>query len=177
VKIQEKKQSKVDALVAELQGASAVYLVNYQGITVAKDNALRMNLQRKGVVYRAVKNTILKRALAGVGVTGLDGFLKGATAVMVGRAEDPMLPAREIVEFHKQNPDFLEAKAISLDGQVMPGSKLEDVSKMPGRLELLGQVVSMILGPGAQLVALFKGPGATLAGQVKALEEKLEKAN
>lgn len=177
MKVQEKKQTKVDALVAEIQGASAVYLVNYQGITVAKDNALRMELQRKGVLYRAVKNTILKRALAAAGIKGLDSFLKGATAIMVGSADDPMLPAKQIVEFHKNNPDFLAAKAINLDGEVLPGSKIEEVSKMPGRLELLGQVVSMILGPGSQLVALFKGPGATIAGQIKALEEKLEKAN
>ena len=45
---------------------------------------------------------------------------------------------------------------------------------MPNRQEMLSQIVSIILGPGANLVAIFKGPASRVAGQVKALEEKLQ---
>lgn len=171
------KQTTVDTLFKEFDGAAAIYLINYQGITVEKDNALRMNLRGKGIVYRAVKNTVLKRVLEKMGVSGLDQFLEGATSVMIGQTEDPMMPARELVDFHKANPDFLSSKCITLDGNVLPGSELDNVAKMPGRVELLGQIVSLALGPGATLVALVKGPGSTIAGQIKALEEKLEKAD
>jgi|ADurb_Total_1213_FD_contig_101_238942_length_1473_multi_3_in_0_out_0_2 large subunit ribosomal protein L10 len=171
-----KKQATVEALAGEFQEAMAVYLLNYQGLTVEKDNALRKAMRAKGVKYRAVKNTLLKRVLEKMGVTGMDEYLIGATSVMIGTAEDPMQPAREIVDFHKANPGFLSVKGISLDGSAMAGSEVENLSKMPGKKELLGQIVSIVLGPGANLVALFKGPGSTIAGQVKALEEKLEKA-
>jgi large subunit ribosomal protein L10 len=170
-----KKQATVDALVEEFQGAQAVYLLNFQGLTVVKDNALRKAMRAKGVKYRAVKNTLLERVLSKMGVAGMGNYMVGATAVMIGTAEDPMLPAREIVDFHKANPDFLAVKGISLDGSVLAGTEVENLSKMPGKKDLLGQIVSIVLGPGANLVALFKGPGSTIAGQVKALEEKLEK--
>ena len=52
-----KKQQTVDALVESFNGATAVYLLNYQGMTVEKDNALRKALASKGVKYHAVKNT------------------------------------------------------------------------------------------------------------------------
>lgn len=171
-----KKQATVDTLVQEFQGAQAVYLLNFQGLTVGKDNALRKSMRAKGIQYRAVKNTLLKRVLDQLGVIGLDKYLVGATAVMIGGSEDPMQPAREIVDFHKANPDVLSVKGISLDGSVMAGSEVENLSKMPGKKDLLAQIVSIVLGPGANLVALIKGPGSTIAGQVKALEEKLEKA-
>jgi large subunit ribosomal protein L10 len=170
----DKKQKIVSEIAESLKDSSAVYLLNFEGITVEKDNEFRQALNQKGITYKAVKNTLLKRALADAGITGLDDKLVGTTSLMVGESEDPMLPAKEIVAFHKENPDFLAVKGINLDGEVMAGDKVEDLSKMPGRDELIAQVVSIALGPGAELVAVLKGTGSTIAGQLKALEEKLE---
>ena len=156
-----KKQQTVDALVESFNGATAVYLLNYQGMTVEKDNALRKALASKGVKYHAVKNTLLKRVLAALKVEGLDDLLTGATSVMVGFEEDPLLPAREIEAFHKANPDFLVAKSVYLDGKAMPGSEVVNLSKIPDRKGMIAQIVSIALGP-----------GSTIAGQIKTLQEK-----
>ncbi|MCF0215574.1 MAG: 50S ribosomal protein L10 [Fibrobacteraceae bacterium] len=159
-----KKQQTVDALVESFKDAAAVYLLNYQGITVELDNALRKTLNSKGIKYHAVKNTLLKRVLKALNVEGLDDALTGATSVMVGFADDPIAPAREIEAFHKANPDFLIAKSVFLDGKAMPGSEVVNLSKIPDRKGMIAQIVSIALGP-----------GSTIAGQIKALQEKLEK--
>lgn len=159
-----KKQQTVDALVESFKGATAVYLLNYQGITVDKDNALRKALAAKGVKYHAVKNTLLKRVLEALKVEGLNDMLTGATSVMVGYEEDPLLPAREIEAFHKANPDILVAKSIFLDGKAMPGSEVVNLAKIPDRKGMIAMIVSIALGP-----------GSTIAGQLKTLQEKLEK--
>lgn len=159
-----KKQSTVDALVKEFTGASTIYLVNFEKVTVGKDNALRKVLRQKGVKYRAVKNTLLKRVLDQLGYKGFDDALIGASAILVAPQDDPMLPAREIVEFQKTNPDLMPAKKIHFEGDILPGSELANIAKMPGRKELLAQIVMAILSPGSRIV-----------GAVKALEEKLEK--
>ena len=151
-----KKQQTVDALVESFKGATAVYLLNFQGITVDKDNALRKALAAKGVKYHAVKNTLLKRVLEALKVEGLNDSLTGATSVMVGFEEDPLLPAREIEAFHKANPDFLVAKSIYLDGKAMPGSEVVNLSKIPDRKGMIAMIVSIALGP-----------GSTIAGQLK----------
>ena len=170
----QRKQEKVDSLAKEFETAAAIYLLDFERITVAQDNALRMNLRKKGVAYRAAKNRLIREAFKKASISGLDSYLKGATSFMLGTAEDPMLPAREVVEFHKASPDILKAKGISLDGTSMQGAELENLAKMPGKNEILGQVISLALSPGANLIALIKGPGSKIAGQIKALEEKLE---
>ena len=157
-----KKQQKVDSIVKEFEGAASIFLLNYEKIPVELDNKLRMNLKSKGIKYLAVKNTLLKKVLEKMGVVGLDDALKGATSVMVGPADDPISPAREIENFHKENPDFLVAKSLYLDGAVRPGSDVVELSKIPDRML-------------AQLVAIILGPGSTIAGQLKSLTEKLEK--
>jgi len=170
----QKKQELIDSTAKDFSAAASIYLLNFNKITVAQDNALRMNLRKKGIVYKAVKNRLIKEAFKKANITGLDSYLKGATSFMLGSAEDPMLPAREIVEFHKANPEILIAKGISLDGSSLKGTELENLAKMPGKNEILGQVISLALSPGANLIALIKGPGSKIAGQIKALERKLE---
>lgn len=166
MKAVEKKQQTVDAIVESFKGASAVYLLNFQGIPVGKDNDLRRSLRKSGVPYRAVKNTLLKRVLEKLNITGLDEALKGATSIMVGFEEDPLLPAREIEAFHKANPDLLIAKSLVVDGEVKSGSEVVALAKIPDRKGMIAQVVTIILGP-----------GSTIAGQIKTLQENLEKEN
>jgi|TergutMp193P3_1026864.scaffolds.fasta_scaffold01019_6 large subunit ribosomal protein L10 len=172
----QKKQELIDSLAKDFSAAASIYLLDFQKMTVVQDNALRLNLRKKGIFYRAAKNRLVREALKKAKVAGLDSYLKGATSIMLGTAEDPMLPAREIVEFHKANPEILKAKGISLDNSPLKGSELENLAKMPGKNEILGQVISLMLSPGANLIALIKGPGSKLAGQIKALEKKLETA-
>ncbi|MDR0517850.1 MAG: 50S ribosomal protein L10 [Fibromonadaceae bacterium] len=170
----QKKQEFVESLAKEFSAAASIYLLDFNKITVAQDNALRINLRKKGIAYKAAKNRLIREALKKASISGLDLYLKGATSVMLGNAEDPMLPAREVVDFHKANPEILKTKGISLDGSSLKGSELENLAKMPGKNEMLGQVISLMLSPGSNLIALIKGPGSKIAGQIKALEEKLE---
>jgi large subunit ribosomal protein L10 len=170
----QKKQEFVESLAKEFSAAASIYLLDFNRITVAQDNALRINLRKKGIGYKAAKNRLIREALKKANISGLDSYLKGATSIMLGNAEDPMLPAREVVEFHKASPEILIAKGISLDGSSIKGSELDNLAKMPGKNEIIGQVISLMLSPGANLIALIKGPGSKIAGQIKALEEKLE---
>ena len=168
-----KKTEIVSELVDYIKDAGAVYLLDYTGLPVTKDNALRKVLNTKNINYKVSKNTLIKRALAECGVVGLDEYLVGVSAVLLGDSEDPMLPAKEIVAFLKENSKAITVKGINLDGEMVDAT-VEDVAKMPGRLELIASIVSIACGPGATLVGLIQGPGSTIAGQLKALEEKLE---
>lgn len=170
----EQKQVKVQALVDSIKASGAIYLVNYAGMPVVVDNGFRKVLNSKGIEYKAVKNTLLKRALDECGVEGLDDHLNGVTSVVFGSTEAPMAPAKELIALLKEEKEIVTVKAISLDGTVMAGDSLEDVSKMPGREELIASIVSIAIGPGANLAGIIAGPGSTIAGQLKALEDKLE---
>ena len=165
MKAVERKQQTVETIAESFKNATAIYLLNFERMPVAKDNALRCSLNKSGVPYQAVKNTLLKRVLAKLGITGLDDVLKGATSIMVGFEEDPLLPAREIEAFHKANPDLLLVKSLFVDGKIMPGSEVVNLAKIPDRKGMIAQIVTIMLGP-----------GSTIAGQLKTLQEKLEES-
>ena len=171
------KSAVVSDLTESLKGSSGVYLADFTGLTVEKVTVLRVSLRKKGVRMRVAKNTLIKRALDNVGIKDLEKHLAGPTAVIIADHEDPMAPAKLIAAFLKDNENAIAMKVIHVDGQAYGGDQLAALAKMPGKRELQAQVVSLALGAGANLLALFKGPGIKIAGQLKALVEKLEKGD
>ena len=168
------KSQVVDQLTESLKGAAGIYLADFTGLTVEKVTILRNELRKKGLTMRVAKNTLIKRALDNVGVQGLDKYLAGPTALILSDDEDPIAPAKLLIEFLKKNDKAISAKVIHMDGQAYDGKQLDSLAAMPGKRELQAQVVSLAMGPGSTLLAIFKGPGSALASQVQSLVSKLE---
>ena len=61
-KVLSEKQAIVASLTEKLQGAAAGIIVDYKGITVAEDTALRAECRKNEVDYAVVKNTLLRFA-------------------------------------------------------------------------------------------------------------------
>ena len=50
----------IKKLVAD---AKSIVLIDYRGITVSQDTALRKTMRENNVVYKVLKNTLFKKAL------------------------------------------------------------------------------------------------------------------
>ena len=170
-----RKTKTASDLESDIKTSTGVYIADFSRITVETVTALRTSLRKKGIKMKVAKNTLIRRALGTAGIKGLDGHLKGPSAVILADDQDPMAPAKALVEFHKTNEGFLAVKGVSIDGSAYPGSRLAELAKMPGKRELQAGVVALALGPGQKLMGILKGPGSALAGQIKAQIEKLEK--
>ena len=99
--IRPEKASKVAELKEILTGAKCTVLVNYCGLTVADDTKLRSSMRAANIKYIVVKNTLLRIAAKEVGITGMDSYLEGPTAMAFSSA-DPVAPAKIITEFIKE---------------------------------------------------------------------------
>src|SRR5688500_9042952 len=174
VKAIDKKTATVDELKANIGKSTGLYIADFTGITVEVVTALRANLRKKGIKMKVAKNTLIKRALADNGIKGLDKHLVGPTAVIMADDQDPMAPAKALVEFHKANDGVLPVKIVHIDGATYDGGKISVLAKMPGKRELQASVVSLALGPGGNLLGLIKGPGSRIASQIQAHIKKLE---
>jgi large subunit ribosomal protein L10 len=168
------KSEIVSQLTEAVKASSGVYLADFTGLTVEKVTVLRGDLRKKGVRMRVAKNTLVKRALDDAGVTGLDKYLAGPTAVILADGEDPIAPAKLLVEFLKKNENALKTKAVHMDGQVQDGAHLVAISKTPGKRELQAQVITLALGPGSKLIGIIKGQASSVVSQIQSLVSKLE---
>ncbi len=154
-KVLSEKQAIVATLVDDLKAASSGVLVDYKGITVAEDTALRHELRENGVEYAVVKNTLLRRALDDVNLGDLDEVLNGTTSMAISK-EDPIAPMRIVNKYAKQMGDRFNIKGGFMDGKVLPLDDVYALAELPSKDALLGQVLGMMLAPITSLAIVIK---------------------
>ena len=155
-KVLSEKQAVVAGLIETLKASASGVLVNYEGITVAEDTALRNELRKAGVEYSVVKNTMVRRALDDTGLSELDDVLHGTTSLAVCK-EDPIAPMRVIHKFAKGlNGERFVIKAGFMDGKVLPLEDIAALAELPSKEVLLGQVLGMMLSPITSLAIVIK---------------------
>ena len=125
----ELKQPVVQAIVNDIEGAQSIVLVDYRGLTVAEDTALRKQLREAGVVYKVCKNTMMKRAFEGTDFAQLDEHLDGPNAIAISK-DDATAPARILAKFAK-DAKALELKAGVVEGQMYDASSIGRTCKDP----------------------------------------------
>ncbi len=150
-KIIQQKEKEVKELAAKMKDASVVLLVNYRGINVADDTALRKTVRATGAEYSVIKNNITRRALAENGITELDEALVGPTAVII--AQEEYLPAlKAIYKFAKAN-EFYTIKGGVLEGKLSSVEELTTLAQLPSREELIAKLAGCLLANVSKLAA------------------------
>ena len=171
--MRETKEQFVAEMKAELGRAQAVLFLDFTGLTVEEVNSFRGKMRAAQISYRVVKNTLMKRAIAGTGYEGASRFLKGTPTGVAMGFEDPVAVARTAFDFMK-DCDHLKIKGGVLDNRDINASEAEALSKMPSRHEMQGQIVGMILGVAGHLISQIKSPGGRIVGalETKAKEDE-----
>ena len=111
-KVLSEKQAIVAELTEKIQKATAGVIVDYKGITVEEDTALRRECRENAVDYAVVKNTLLRFAFNNSGLSELDSLLNGTTSLAICH-DDPVAPARVVGEFAKRWTATSRSKAAS----------------------------------------------------------------
>ena len=152
----EAKKAVVAELTDKLQKAASGVLVDYKGITVAEDTALRNELRKNEVEYAVVKNTLTRFAAQNAGLGDLSEQLNGTTALAVSHA-DPIAPMRVINKFAKQfNGVKFTIKAGFMDGKVLPLNEVLAMAELPAKEVLQAQVLGTMLAPITSLAIVLK---------------------
>jgi len=164
------KETFVTDMKSELGKASGVIFLDYTGLTVAEVESLRKQTRAGDTKYRVVKNTLMKRALAGTSAEGAAKFLGGTpTGVLLGYS-DPVSTAKMVVEFLK-TCQHLKIKGGILESKPIDAKTTEALAKMASKRELMAQVIGMALGTGRRIAAQLKGPSGRLLGAIDKLSK------
>lgn len=171
------KQSK-EALVAEfaekLKTAKAAFLADYRGLDVDQANDLRNKLREAGVEYKVIKNTLLRLAAKDTDSACLDEFLSGPTAIALVN-EDPVAPAKALVEFAKNNEAF-ELKAGMLDGKLLVDADIKALAELPSREELLAKMLGSMSAPASNFVGVLAAVPRTFVQALSAIKDQKDAA-
>lgn len=168
------KDMIVNEYKQRFDGVDNALLISIRGIGHEATGTIRTSLRQEGIKVTVIRNSLARVAFKDTGLESLEPLLTGPNALCYG-AESVVDVARSIVGLLKKFPK-IELTGAVLDGEVFKGTDgVKALSKYPTREEAIGQVVTLILSPARKIAGAALGPGGLLAGQIKAVQEKLEK--
>ncbi len=148
------KKPIVDEISANLDGAQAAVLVDYRGLTVEQDTALRKQLREAGVVYKVYKNTFINFAVKDTPFEKLSESLEGPTAIAISK-DDATAPARILYNFAK-TAEALKLKAGVVDGTYYDEKGIQVIATIPSRDELLSRLLGSLQSPITNFARVIK---------------------
>ncbi|GAB4343795.1 MAG: 50S ribosomal protein L10 [Flammeovirgaceae bacterium] len=175
----EDKIELVNELSEKLSKTPFFYITDAGGMTVAETNAFRKACFEKGIEYKVVKNSLIKKALEKqkADYSELSNkALKGFSGIMFS-PESSNLPAKVLIDFRKKtakkdNPKPL-LKGAAIESSVFIGDdQLQALSALKSKSELIGEIVGLLQSPAKNVISALKSSGGKIAGIVKTLSEK-----
>ncbi len=163
------KELMMDQLRTDFDGTRSVLILDFKGLDATSENQLRLDLRKKNIQVRALKNSLARKVFSDLGLEGLGRYLEGPSVAIWGGDGVAEL-AKEITGQLKKLKKP-EIKGGAVDGVVIGPAQVEDITKLPSREELIGRVAALALAPVQRVVSLANAPASNLLGQLKTLAE------
>ncbi len=142
----EKKISIVSGLKDKFSRANIMLVTDYRGLSAKEINELRRHLDRSGVEYRVVKNTLARLAANQVGRKKVVSLLDGPVAIAFGY-EDEVKLARSLLEYIRDSGSILQIKGGVMGDRVLDQKDVQTLATLPAKEALVSQLVGQMLTP------------------------------
>jgi large subunit ribosomal protein L10 len=154
------KQEAIETLKGVFEGAGAVVVTHYMGLTVAEMTDLRGKLREQGAQLKVVKNTLVQKALDGaIGEAG-DALFKGPVAIAY--APDPVSAAKVATQYAKDNEKFSVIGGF-MGQQVLDQKGISALATLPSLDQLRGKIIGLLQAPATKVAGVLQAPAGQLA--------------
>ena len=166
----EQKKAVVEEVAAVAQQAHSVVGAEYRGLTVEELTDFRVEARKQGVYLRVVKNTLARRAIQGTEFEVMGDSLVGPL-ILGFSLEDPGAAGRLFKDFAKEH-ETLQVKVLSVGGQVLPGSDIDRLAKLPTKEQAISLMMALMKAPIEKFVRTLNEPHAKLVRTVAAVRDQ-----
>ncbi len=155
----EAKKELVAEIKDKLSRAKCVVFVDYRGLNVAQDTEMRTEFRKNNSDYKVYKNRLVLRAANELGISGLEEYLQGTSAIAFGYEDE--VGAAKIVSQVGEKTNMLSIKCGLLNGKLISSDEVKTLAKIPSREELIGK-----------LLFIFQNPMRSLAVAINEIAKK-----
>jgi len=170
----EDKERIVEELTEKLRNSETMIVADYRGLTMPQIDALRGRLIENGARFTVVKNTLTRRAAEAAGADALLALLEGPSAIAFIEADGDAVAVAKALADTARETKVLEIRGGIMQGRMVSGADVVELSKLPPLDVLRGQVLGAIIAPLTAIAALINAPLQNLYGLIDARIEQLQ---
>ena len=169
----DEKATAVAELTERFSRARLAIVTESAKLSTNQVTQLRKQLRGANAEYRVVKNTIAIRASEGTIFSGVTGYLKGPTGLVIGY-DDPVLPAKILLDFilAEKREEKIRITIGVLEGKVVQPAELAAVAKLPKKEILIAMLLSAMQGPARGLVYTLSAVLSKFVRVIAAIQDK-----
>lgn len=158
-------------LADRLSEGEVLYLTDFTGLDVKNMTELRRRCRETGSRFVVVKNRLALRALEKLDLPDISDYLRGPTGIVLGQ-DDPVLPAKTLKEFAKENEDRPTVKVGVVARRIVPAAEVEQLADLPPKEELLASIAGSLAAPITGIVSVLNGLLRDIAYMVEEVGKK-----
>jgi large subunit ribosomal protein L10 len=163
------KAESIEMLKGVFDGAGAVVVTHYLGLTVAEMTELRGRLRKEGATLKVVKNTLVQKALDGsVGEAG-DALFTGPVAIAY--APDPVSAAKVATQYAKDNEKFTVVGGL-MGQTVLDQAGIKALATLPSLDQLRAKLIGLLQAPATKVAGVLQAPAGQIARVIGAYAAK-----
>jgi large subunit ribosomal protein L10 len=170
-------RARKEELVAQydelLRDTDGFIIVHTKGLTVKQVQELRAKIREADGDYVTTKLTLFRIALENAGWKNPEEHLHGPVSVAFGKGNFPGV-AKAILDFTKNLEDKLQVKGGVMTGDVLDGTQVESISKLPSLEELRSQLAGLVVQPATGLVSVLNAATGAVVNVLQAYVQDQE---
>jgi large subunit ribosomal protein L10 len=166
------KVQAVAEIKERIEGAQAVFLAEYAGLSVKDQQTLRRQLRDNGAEFKVVKMTLARRAADDLDMQALEPLLWGPTGLTYADG-DPVGVAKVLKDFARDHSVF-QVKGGLLGADFLTPERIEELAEIEPRDVLLAKLAGAMKAPMANMAALLAALPRNTASVLQQLLEKKE---
>ena len=167
---------RVNTLKEKLERCTITLTADYTGISVNEMVELRRRMQAAGVEFTVVKNSLMELAAEAAQRPQVKEIVQGPTVVAFGYG-DPLDVAKAVSEYARTTRSTLAILgAVLEDGPVLQPAEVNRLATLPGKPQLVANLMGQLQAPLQRLLGVLNGPLQTLDSLLQARIRQLESA-
>lgn len=166
----EEKEVMISELRQKFSRAKVAVLAEFAGMEVEEIREVKNELRRAKGEFKVVKNTLAVRAAEGTTLQAIRDHFKGPIAVALGY-EDPVAPAKALNTVAEKQKK-LKIKVGVVESQVVDLVRLKQISKLPSKEVLVGQLIGRLKSPLYGLAGTLNGVLSKFVRTLQAVHDK-----
>lgn len=175
-KTRQQKEEIVSTLVDNIGRAKSIVFVDFHGLNVTDTQAFRVKCREEGLAYMVAKKTLVNLALNKSNVKDLDVTQFDKSVASLFSFDDVVASAKTAAEFAKDHQGMTILGGLMMESpegeRALSVQSISALAKLPGKQQLLGQLVGTLNAPVSGFVNVLAGNIRGLVTALNAIKEQ-----